>query len=491
MISISKMKVLLINVNQEKIRIAAPIGICYIAEAVTSSGNDVELVDLCFEKHIRRKIAETVKEFKPDIIGLSIRNIDTYKYQNTLKYIKMTVDTCKSLSDTCVILGGAAVSVMPEEILRYLECDYAIIGDGEKTFIEIINKIKQNNSFLGVDGLAYFVDGEFTLNCLNRNEKFSRLNICDWIDFNPYKKLGAAMPIQSKRGCALNCIYCVYGNIEGRNYRLRSPVDVADEIENLIKKTGADFFEFVDSTFNIPQKHAEEICRELISRKLKVKFTTAGINPLGISSTLFKLMKDAGFNSIHITPETASEKMLHNLKKGFTIDYLKRSAEYINESGLICVWSFMLGGPGETADTIKETLEFAKKYLKSKKTIAFFEIGVRIYPNTELERIAKSEGYISKDCNLLYPTFYISPRIDKNKIIRIINEEIKSHPNFVLGYEQTSGVFNEYFQLFCNLLRLSPPYWQYALRFLSLPLVSVIRHYRIRRVEKRILRCQL
>lgn len=483
-------KVLLININRDKLwAVAVPIGICYIAQAAKDAGYRVKLVDLCFEKHMQKRLADIIKRYNPDIIGLSIRNIDTCEWwsrnQLLLKDVKMVIGICKSLTDAPIILGGAAVSVMPREILSYLGCNYAVVGNAERVFVEILNKIEQKKPFLDTGGVAHLIDGRYVFNHFERDDKFKGVDIADWVNFKAYKKLGAAMPIQSKRGCALNCIYCVYNKIEGHNYRLRPPAEVADDIENLIKNKGINFFEFVDSTFNIPQDHAEQICKNLILRKARAAFTAIDINPLGVSLKLLQLMKEAGFSLINIAPESASEEMLISLKKGFTLDSLKKTAEYLNKIDLMSIWRFMIGGPGETRESIRKTLEFAKEYLTGKKTIAFFEIGIRIYPGTELEQIAKRDGYISKDRNLLQPTFYISPFLKENEIIPTINREIRHHQNFALGFERQSFKFDSYFQRYRNLFYFSPSYLQCMLKFLSFPFISYIRLYRLKQIERK------
>jgi len=109
--------------------------------------------------------------------------------------------------------------------------------------------------------------------------------------------------------------------IEGFTSRRRSAKDVVDEIERVIDRVGPRAFEFVDSTFNVPAGHAEGICREILRRRLSVKLTAMGVNPLGVTRELFALMRSAGFNAMMITPEAASDVMLRSLRKGFTVEH--------------------------------------------------------------------------------------------------------------------------------------------------------------------------
>ena len=162
----------------------------------------------------------------------------------------------------------------------------------------------------------------------------------EWIDWRAYGHMGATWPIQSKRGCPLACSYCAYPVVEGRAARLRSPADVADEIERVQARLRPRAFEFVDSTFNVPPQHAEAVCGEILRRRLRVPLTAMGINPLGASERLFALMRRAGFNSMMITPEAASERMLRSLCKGFGVEEIRTTARLARASGITSMWFF-------------------------------------------------------------------------------------------------------------------------------------------------------
>ncbi len=126
----------------------------------------------------------------------------------------------------------------------------------------------------------------------------------------PYERGGGAWAIHTKRGCPLRCLYCNYPGMEGHELRRRSAIDIVDEIQEVKASVGPRTFEFTDSTFNIPPGHAVEICEEILRRKLKVKLSAVGMNPLGMTEELSGLMKRAGFISLVITPDAANETML-------------------------------------------------------------------------------------------------------------------------------------------------------------------------------------
>src|SRR5262249_21934284 len=162
----------------------------------------------------------------------------------------------------------------------------------------------------------------------------------------------------TKRGCALRCSYCVYNNIEGRKYRLRHPVRIVDEIEEVARGWGVRHVDFVDSTFNLPLSHTLELCEELAARSVRVDLSTMALNPAATTPALLAAMRCAGFANVMCTPESASDTMLASLRKGFRRDDVIRAASHLRQAGLRTFWFFMLGAPGETIDTVRETLDF-------------------------------------------------------------------------------------------------------------------------------------
>ena len=253
------------------------------------------------------------------------------------------------------------------------------------------------------------------------------------LDFSQYTERGA-YSIQTKRGCGHKCIYCTYPVIEGAAFRPRSPKSVADEIEDAHKRLGNVIFEFVDSTFNDPKGHAEEICREIAKRKINVRLRTMGINPVNATRELFDLMMEAGFAQIDCTPDSASPTMIKNMKKNFTLEELERAARLIKEYNMPTMWFFIFGGPGESEKTINESFEFIDKWI-GQEDMAHLTIGIRIFPKTDLHKIAIEEGYLSEEDNIITPAFYISKKLGEKKIFEIIKEKAKVRPNCIPASE--------------------------------------------------------
>ncbi|HEV8247539.1 MAG TPA: radical SAM protein, partial [Polyangiaceae bacterium] len=255
-----------------------------------------------------------------------------------------------------------------------------------------------------------------------------------WVDLEKYAARGGPYSIQTKRGCALKCSYCVYNNIEGHAYRLRSPKSVVDEIEVAVREHGVQKVDFVDSTFNLPLHHARAICEELATRALPVELSTMGLNPAGVTSELIGAMRRAGFKNVMCTPESAAEVTLKSLNKGFQKHALVRAAKALREVGMPTYWFFMFGAPGETMDTVRETLTFCEEHIVGSDMV-LFSTGIRVYAGTPLETVCKDMGWFERDDPLFYPSWFLSPELDLNELYQALVSAAKAHPNWMTNAE--------------------------------------------------------
>ncbi|MBM4065005.1 MAG: radical SAM protein [Planctomycetes bacterium] len=413
-----------------------PLGACMVAEAAERAGHRVRVLDLMFEQNPLNTLESELNTSNPDFIGLSVRNIDNNDMQNPVAFfkdLKPLVDIIRNKTSAPVVLGGAAVSVMPEELLRYTGANWAVLGDGEVIFSKLLSALSQGENPGNLPGIAWLEDNglkkntgavdRFSDGCLSPD--FHR-----WIDVHAYLSRLSTVPIQTKLGCHFKCIYCTYRKIEGHDYRLRDPEAVIDAIQNLAA-AGLHDIEFVDNVFNSPYDHALTICEGLAGIQSGVRLQSLELNPLFIDDTLLTVMEHAGFVGIGITVESASDAVLDGLQKGFTAKDVYHAAQVIKRHHLPCLWIFMLGGPGESEVTIKETLRFAEQCIRP-KDVAFFNIGIRIYPGTELEHRAREEGVLAiSPGEMLEPVFYVSPVLDLNCLTETMQQTMAAHMNYI------------------------------------------------------------
>jgi radical SAM superfamily enzyme YgiQ (UPF0313 family) len=427
-------KVLLINTNTEKIPYPVPpLGLCLIARCIEKSF-EVSFFDAA--AHSEPELIEWLNTIKPDFIGISIRNIDNTVMGRQVFFIpeiiRKYIAIARDQTRATVILGGSGFSIFPREILTATGLSYGIIGEGESSFPRLLDALEHGKEPSGIQGVIFKKNNQFIIHPPDFSVNMPDIPFSDMYDMVRMDLYGerGSYPVQTKRGCVFSCIYCSYPNLEGRNYRLREPVEIANEIEDASGRLGDILFEFVDSTFNSPAGHAEAICEEIIKRKMKVRLRTMGINPKDASSRLLSLMKGAGFRQIDCTPDTASPEMLMTLKKNFTLGQLQACANLIRNHDMPTMWFFMFGGPGETVETVMQTFSFIDHYI-SEKDMVFTGEGVRIYPQTEMYDIALKQGFIRAEDNLLQPVYYVSPDIGHENLSSLLRREIAKRPNVV------------------------------------------------------------
>jgi radical SAM superfamily enzyme YgiQ (UPF0313 family) len=432
------MNVLVISTNQSVSPMPVlPAGACRVAEAAERAGHSVTMLDLVFQADPVRAVQARLRENAYDVIGLSVRNIDNNDLAGTRFYIQELVPlitAVRKLTDAPLVLGGAALGVMPEEILRALDVSLAVIGDGEVTFPRLLDRMARGESWEDLPGLAMIQGGIFrsnagsapaSLNCAAPD--YGR-----WVDLRSYRSQLATVPLQTSLGCGFRCVYCTYPKIQGTGYRLADPGQAAEAAQDLVSRGLLDI-EFVDNVFNAPYDHAMNLCESFIRKKVNARFQSLELNPARFDDRLLISMERAGFVGMGLTVESTSDPVLEGLRKGFTSRDVFRAAEIVRRHRIPCVWIFMLGGPGETESTIRETIRFAGQHIREGDA-AFFNIGIRIYPGTELETIARRQGVLKTRAeDMLDPVFYLAPGLTE----QWVSDEVKSAMNSRLNFMST------------------------------------------------------
>jgi radical SAM superfamily enzyme YgiQ (UPF0313 family) len=443
-----------------------PAGACMVAAAAERAGHEVTLLDLMFAADPVREIKATLGSARFDVIGLSVRNIDNVDMREPHCYIDdllPLIDAVRTATDAPIVLGGAAAMVMPEEILRATRVPLAITGDGECVFPQYLDLLGRGVSWEDLPGIAFLRDGLFRANpagCGKSGAACAAPDYRRWLDMKAYIRHFAAVPLQTKQGCRFACVYCTYRKIEGETYRLKDPESAA-EAALYFAAQGFRDIEFVDNVFNAPYDHAMAVCESLIRARPRARFQTLDLNPAGFDHELLTAMERARFSGIGLTVESASDTVLQGLRKGFTAREVHKAADIVRGHKLPCLWIFMLGGPGETRETIKETLRFAETEIR-KDDAAFFNIGVRIYPGTELEALARRQGLLSLPPDrMIAPVYYLSPEVDADWIAGQLKSSMSGHMNFMDSGSLSFPLLPRISRV-GRLLGLKSPLWQYT-----------------------------
>ncbi len=460
-------RVLLVSANTERQPYpVAPNGLACVASALSAAGHEVQFTDLCFERNPARAAAAAATRMNPDVIGVSGRNIDNSDAIALRHYTPEARTVFSALREAAphakVIAGGAAFGVAPEALFRDFGVDYAVAGDGERASVKLVDALARGDDPGPVEGLVRSVDGTVFFSPPGEDADLDSLpspSLHRWIDLARYERHGATVPIQTKRGCVYKCVYCTYRNVEGWGYRTRDPVLVADEIEELQSRASIRHFDFVDSTFNSQPGHALEVCEAIRRRGLDVQLDTTNFTPAAASRELLATMKRAGFRTLGITAESASDRELERLEKGFDAAKVREVAQRVHDSGIRTLWILLVGGPGENQATLEETIRFAAGRLSFGDAV-YATVGLRIYPGTTLHRIAVREGVVSNDAVLLDPTFYFSPELSLEAAVLRLKRFAADHPRFMFSADSRSALLPLLTRT-ASLLRLPRPHWQY------------------------------
>jgi len=402
-------RVLLISANTETMNMPVlPLGLACVAAATRNAGNEVALLNLMFEGDPMLGIRNSLEDFRPNLIGISARNIDDQNLprpQFLLAPVKEIIASCRSMSGAPIILGGAGYSIFPESALRYLGADMGIQGEGEVVFPFVVDRIGKGARVSDIPGIC--LPGQPA-----EGRSFEK-NLDDlplpepslWIPPGAdNRKLW--VPVQSRRGCPLDCTFCSSSAIEGRSVRRRSPDRIVKWLAEL-RETGCRNFNFVDNTFNLPPTYAKDLCRQVIQAELDLNLWCI-IYPKWIDTKLVELMRRAGCRQISFGFESGSDRMLRRLHKRFNRKEVSAVSEMFAEAGIERMGFLLLGGPGETKDSVEESLSFADSLNLEALKIT---VGLRIYRQTPLARTALSEGVIRADEDLLLPRFYLTPEL--------------------------------------------------------------------------------
>lgn len=404
------MRVLLISANTETINMPTPpMGLACVASAVEAAGHEVRFIDLLGREGARASLDRALAGFRPEVIGVSIRNIDDQNMDSPrflLKNAAEVVSICKARSTAPVVLGGAGYSLFPDAALDFLDADMGIQGEGERSFPALVQRLAAGADPAGVPGLhrrgsgcraprRYAVDlDRFPLPNPDRFPSHWAENPEFWV------------PVQARRGCPLACSYCSTGTIEGRRIRRRTPDTV---VRWLTKWRNAGFrrFFFVDNTFNLPPTYAQALCDGIAEADLDIVWRCI-LYPGRVSPALVAAMARAGCAGVSLGFESGCADVLAGMNKRFSPNQIRRAAGLLADAGIGAMGFLLLGGPGETRQSVTESLDFVDSL---KLDMIKVTAGIRIYPYTALAHRAVAEGIVAPEDDLLRPRFYMTPAL--------------------------------------------------------------------------------
>ncbi len=379
------MRILLINPPyRESTYTSPPLGIAYIASVLRKQGHEPRILDCPALGFSCRDIAEAVEKFQPGLVGITAMT-------PVIKEAIEAARTVKSVTNVPILIGGPHASIMPEDILKNVrEIDFIARGEGEMVIGVLVGALKKGRNLSSVKGLSFRRGSKIIHNPnmpLIKDLDSIPFPARDLLPMGRYKQhIGhptSFTTMITSRGCPYQCTYCtkaVFGNL----YRARSPENMVKEMEEVLGKWRVKEFVFYDDTFTIDRKRIIGFCRLLIEKGIRVKWKCEARVNL-VDQELLNIMTRAGCYVIAYGVESGNPKLMKTIKKGFTKGQVRKAFRMTKKAGIETLGYFMIGIPGETGETIKETLDFA---IELDPDYAQFAIATP-YPKTELYAQAK------------------------------------------------------------------------------------------------------
>ncbi len=398
-----------------------PLGLTMIAAALREEGHEVRIFDPLVHGSGREPLTRVLRAWEPELLGVSLRNIDNVNLVHEQRYLdtaRALVEICRQESRAPIVLGGSGFSLMPERLLEALRADYGIVGEGERA--------------MGALARALAEGQPPATRCLRAPPSLEGLSIPSPA-YDPellafYVHRGAIAPVQTKRGCAYRCAYCSYPLLEGAAVRLRDPGKVVADIRLLTERHGVRYIFFVDSVFNDREGQYRLLIEEMERENICVPWT-AFFSPGGHwDDAVLRRMRHTGLTTAEIGTDAASDATLAGLEKRFSFEDVMVFNQHLVRHGITPAHFLMFGGPDETRETVTEGLRNLERL---EGAIVFAFLGVRILPGTALAARAQQEGILAPGTDLLPPTYYLSPAVERDWLENTLTRTFAQHRNWV------------------------------------------------------------
>jgi radical SAM superfamily enzyme YgiQ (UPF0313 family) len=424
-------RVLLVNLNRcTTPETVFPLGLSHLNAALRRAGHETRWLDGNAES---RPPAEVLAEFRPDHVGVSVRNIDDVLIRQRETYFSELADFCslvRRVNPRPVILGGSGFSIFPQRLLELSGADFGICGEGEAGFVELIAALSAGGDYSHLPGLVHRRGGKIIVNPPKSAGTGAPLEAADRPApvVEHYVRTSGTLNLQTQRGCAQRCCYCTYPLIEGRRHRCRPAETVAGEMAQL-EAQGAKYVFIVDSVFNSTPRHVTEVCEALIRRRLRVRWGCF-LRPQGLTPALMQLMARAGLAHIEFGSDSFCDPVLEAYGKRLTFDDIRRASELARRQRIDFCHYLICGGPGETLETLRTTYEHS---LTLTGAIILAVVGMRIYPGTDLYERALRERRLLPEADLLTPEYYVTPELGEEQVFARLQEFSRRSPNWIAG----------------------------------------------------------
>lgn len=411
------MKVLLINppreneivgnnpsIIEEERGYNPPLGILYIAAYVEEqSTHEVAVIDAQVEELSYEGLEKRISDFSPDVVGISVMTLCLFDVMKVIDTVKLVAPAAK------VVLGGPHVHLYPDETIELKGVDFLILGEGEVSFVKLLDALEDKVSFSEVKGLVYREDSKVVKTGMS--ELVADLDVFPHparhlVPFEKYtsilSELNPITTMFTSRGCPYKCTFCDRPHL-GKRFRARSAASVVDEFKKC-KEMGIKFILVYDDTFTVNKKRVMEICELLIKENVALNFDIrARVDTM--NTEMLRALKEAGCTGIHYGVESGTDRILTILDKAINLELVSSVFKETMDMGIKTLGYFMIGCPTETREEMDETIEYA---CRLKADYVHMTV-LTPFPGTKIYDMALKEGVIKSD---VWREFAANPSVD-------------------------------------------------------------------------------
>ncbi len=438
------MRILLIATNRhnrwmskEEVR-PLPIGLAYVAAYVDPERHSLRVLDLMFSDDYLADAEKVVRDFQPELVGISIRNLDNGSYvdpQSALPISKEVVGRIRSCSNATIACGGPAFSTLPQECFRYIEPDIGLAGDAAETFAELADRIEQSKGYKDLSGLVYREDGEVKTAPQRASSGLSRPPRLDDLNLDQYRQAGFGVGVITKLGWYSSTVPSPNPEDE---WRIVRPVqEVIGEIRRLQQRHGLNEFFFIDQGFNRPIDYAKELCQCIVDENIAISWNT-NLRVGNIDRELLSLMAQAGCQMVLIGGATLqahsslSDGGEEKVQLATELAELQRLCDLCQSEGLSYAITQGFGEPGESEETVRTKLAFLCTAAGSGRSARVtLRVGNRLLPGSDLTQRAIQEGIIKDESDLLMPVFYVAPTV-RDYLVDTLRSAVQEQPSWTV-----------------------------------------------------------
>ena len=392
-----------------------PLGLAYIAGYLDPERHSTRMLDLMFADDYLNEVESAVKDFQPDMVGLSMRNLDNGSNLNpssVLPITKAVTDLVRSISQATIVCGGPAFSILPVECFNLIGPDLGITGGGGDSFSDLADRLERGTSYQDLPGLVYREDGKTTVIEQQSTSGVMKPPRLEDLDLGRYAEAGFGIGVITKW----------FGN-QSAEKNLRPIPEVIAEVKDLGQRLGLSKFFFIANGFNIPPDNAKLFCQALIDADLKLEWNT-GLVPENCDRELIDLMKESGCGLVIIGDLVVDALDPEDL--AVRLDHMLQVCRLCEDAGLPYTVGQTFGAPGETRETVEQKLDFLRGI---NPAVANLRVGIRMMPGSKSADQARSEGRVFNDGDLLMPTFYVAKSVE-DWIVDHLQAEASHHANW-------------------------------------------------------------